>query len=138
MENATPNLREQGVQALREGNLDGAVDLLARAVMADGQDAEAQAFLGVAYSQKGLHPQAKRALQTAVELRPQEPHTRWSSSVPRHDGQQTNEGRATPRRYGLESRTQRFASIWLTFAEPAEPPKFMLPAANTFAPCRVS
>src|SRR5438270_8712925 len=71
MENATPNLREQGVQALREGNLDGAVDLRARAVMADGQDADAQAFLGVAYSQKGLHAQAKRALETAVELQPQ-------------------------------------------------------------------
>src|SRR5947207_10618442 len=81
MENATPNLREQGVQALREGNLDGAVDLLARAVMADGQDAEAQAFLGVAYSQKGLHPQAKRALQTAVELRPQEARYQFNLGV---------------------------------------------------------
>jgi hypothetical protein len=72
MESETPNLREQGVQALRDGNVDDAVDLLARAVMANGQDAEALAFLGVAYSQKGQHPQAKRALETAVELVPQE------------------------------------------------------------------
>ena len=72
MESATPNLREQGGQALRDGEIDRAVDLLARAVMTDGQDAEAEALLGVAYSQKGLHPQAKRALQTAIELRPQE------------------------------------------------------------------
>src|SRR5258707_10088776 len=72
METSTATLREQGLQALRDGDADGAVDHLARAVMADAQDAEAQAFLGVAYSQKGLHAQAKRALQTAVELRPQE------------------------------------------------------------------
>jgi uncharacterized RDD family membrane protein YckC len=70
MDTSTSTLRDQGVQALRQGNIDSAVDLLARAVMADSQDAEAQAFLGVAYSQKGLHVQAKRALQTAVELQP--------------------------------------------------------------------
>src|SRR5258707_14573348 len=81
MESATPNLREQGMQALREGNLDGAIDLLARAVMADDQDAEAQAFLGVAYSQKGLHAQAKRALQTAVDLRPQEVRFHFNMGV---------------------------------------------------------
>jgi uncharacterized RDD family membrane protein YckC len=81
MDTPTPSLREQGVQALREGNLDGAVDLLARAVMADGQDAEAQAFLGVAYSQKGLHAQAKRALETAISLRPQEPRFHFNEGV---------------------------------------------------------
>lgn len=81
MESATPSLREQGVQALRDGNVDGAIDFLARAVMADGQDAEAQAFLGVAYSQKGLQPQAKRALQTAVELRPEEARYQFNLGV---------------------------------------------------------
>src|SRR5438477_138406 len=53
MEALTLSLRDQGIEALRSGDTNGAVDLLARAVMADGQDAEAQAFLGVAYSQKG-------------------------------------------------------------------------------------
>jgi hypothetical protein len=72
MEGVSPSLREQGVQALRDGEIDRAVDLLARVVIADGQDAEAQALLGVAYSQKGLHAQATRALETAIELRPQE------------------------------------------------------------------
>jgi uncharacterized RDD family membrane protein YckC len=69
------SLREQGIQALREGNLDQAIDRLSRTLIADTQDAEAQMFLGIAYSQKGLHAPAKRALQTAVELRPQE--ARW-------------------------------------------------------------
>jgi tetratricopeptide (TPR) repeat protein len=81
METPTPSLREQGIQALREGNLDGAVDYLARAVMADGEDAEAQAFLGVAYSQKGLHAQATRALQTAISLQPQEARYRFNLGV---------------------------------------------------------
>jgi uncharacterized RDD family membrane protein YckC len=81
METPTPSLREQGMQALREGNLDTAVDLLARAVMADGQDADAQAFLGVAYSQKGLHAQATRALQTAISLQPQEPRYQFNLGV---------------------------------------------------------
>jgi hypothetical protein len=70
MDNPTPSLREQGIQALRAGNIDPAVDLLARAVIADPQDAEAQAFLGVAYSQKGMYAQAKRALDSAIELQP--------------------------------------------------------------------
>jgi uncharacterized RDD family membrane protein YckC len=72
MDGVGPSLREQGMQALRDGEIDRAVDLLARCVISDGQDAEAQALLGVAYSQKGLHAQATRALETAIELRPQE------------------------------------------------------------------
>jgi hypothetical protein len=81
MDNPTPSLREQGIQALRERQIDAAVDLLARAVMADARDAEAQAFLGVAYSQKGLHAQAKRALLTAVELQPRNAHHRFNLGV---------------------------------------------------------
>jgi uncharacterized RDD family membrane protein YckC len=70
MDSSTPSHRARGIQALRAGDLDQAIDLLARAVIADGRDGEAQAFLGVAYSQKGLHAQATRALQTAVDLEP--------------------------------------------------------------------
>lgn len=77
----TPSIREQGVQALREGNLDKAIDLLARAVMADDSDAEAKALLGVVYSQKGIHAQAARALRTAVELQPQNPNFRYNLGV---------------------------------------------------------
>lgn len=77
----TPSLREQGVQALHEGNLDKAIDLLARAVMADDKDAEAKALLGITYSQKGLHTQAKRALQTAVELHPNNANYRFNLGV---------------------------------------------------------
>ena len=72
METMTPSLREQGIRALREADLDRAADLLARAVIADGRDAEAQLLLGVVYSQKGLHAEAKRALQSAIDLRPHE------------------------------------------------------------------
>jgi uncharacterized RDD family membrane protein YckC len=81
METPDSSLREQGLQALRTGNLDSAIDLLARAVIADSQDAEAQALLGVAYCQKGLHAQATRALQTAVTLRPQEARFHYNLGV---------------------------------------------------------
>src|SRR5262249_41571081 len=74
-------LRDQGLQALREGNLEQAGDLLARAVMADGRDTEAQAILGVVYSQQGLHSQAIRALQTAVELAPHEARVPYNLGV---------------------------------------------------------
>src|SRR5438093_4544453 len=72
MESPTLSLKDHGLQALRAGNLDGAIDLLARAVMADSQDAEVLAFLGVAYSQTGQHAQAQRALQTAIAMQPQD------------------------------------------------------------------
>lgn len=67
-------LHQQAKQALREQRLNEAIDLLARAVMADDRDAEAKALLGVAYGQKGLYDQARRALQTACELQPLNPH----------------------------------------------------------------
>jgi len=78
---ATPSLRQQGMQALQEGNLDKATDLLARAVMADDKDNDAKAMLGIAYSQKGLHPQAKRALETAVQMEPQNANYRFNLGV---------------------------------------------------------
>jgi hypothetical protein len=78
MDPSTAPLRDQALQAMREGQIDKAIDLLARAVMRDDSDAEAKALLGVAYSQKGLHEQAKRALQTAVELQPQNPSFKFN------------------------------------------------------------
>jgi uncharacterized RDD family membrane protein YckC len=76
-------LRDQGLQALREGKLEDAAELLARAVMADGRDAEARACLGVVYSQRGLHAQAIRALQAAVELAPHESRFHYNLGVAR-------------------------------------------------------
>lgn len=65
--------KQQALQAMREQKLDEAVKLLVRAIIADDRDSEAKALLGLAYSQKGLHTQAIRALQTATELTPQNP-----------------------------------------------------------------
>src|SRR5437879_13725660 len=71
MDTPTPSPRAQGIQALREGQLDHAIDFLARAIAAESQDAEAQAYLGVAYSQKGLHARGRQALERAAALQPQ-------------------------------------------------------------------
>ena len=46
--------------------------------------------------------------------------------------------RGKPAAHGCESRAQRFVSIALMFFDPAAPPKFIVPAANTFAPRGVS
>jgi Flp pilus assembly protein TadD len=73
-----PSQRERGIQELREGNVDEAINLLIYVVAADAKDADATALLGVAYSQKGLHDPARRALQTAVELRPEDPSYRFN------------------------------------------------------------
>src|SRR5215216_3027685 len=81
MDSPTPSLRDQGMAALRDRDLDKAVDLLARAVMANDQDADAKALLGIAYCQKGLHAQAKRALQTAIELQPNNANFKYNLGV---------------------------------------------------------
>lgn len=78
METSAPSPREQGIAALREGDLDRAIDCLGRAVALDDRDAEARACLGVAYSRKGLHAQAKQLLQAAVELQPQNARYRFN------------------------------------------------------------
>jgi tetratricopeptide (TPR) repeat protein len=70
MESSTSSVREQGVQAFRAGQIEAAIELLSRAVAADGDDAEAQAVLGLACSQKGLHARARQALETAAALAP--------------------------------------------------------------------
>src|SRR5713101_6133577 len=81
METMIPPLRQQGIQALHEGNLDEAIDRLLGVVAEDDQDSDALAFLGVAYSQRGMHAEAKRALQTAVHLRPQEARYHFNLGV---------------------------------------------------------
>lgn len=78
METSAPSPREQGIAALREGDLDRAIDCLGRAVALDDRDAEARACLGVAYSRKGRHAQAKQVLQAAVELQPQSARYRFN------------------------------------------------------------
>src|SRR5262249_5741502 len=81
METPDGSPREQGVQALRAGRVDEAIELLAQAVAADGRDAEAHAFLGVAHSQKGCHTRARQSLQSAVALAPGNPHYRFNLGV---------------------------------------------------------
>jgi uncharacterized RDD family membrane protein YckC len=77
----TPTVREHGIQALQDGNLDRALDLLGRAVSADGGDAEARAFLGIAYSQTNRHGEARRTLEEAVALQPRDPRFRFNLGV---------------------------------------------------------
>ena len=68
------SLRAEGLQALREKNFDRAIELLAQVVMANEQDAEARAALGWAYSEKGLHEPAVRALRSAASTQPSSPN----------------------------------------------------------------
>src|SRR4051812_17622655 len=67
---ASAALRQQGIDALRAGQLDSAIEILTRCLMTSPEDGEAQACLGVAYSQKGLHEQALRMLDLAVQKQP--------------------------------------------------------------------
>lgn len=76
-----PSLREQGLQALREGDDPRAIDLLTRAVLTDDRDAEARACLGIAYSRKGRHEPALRLLREAVDLSPESPNFRFNLGV---------------------------------------------------------
>lgn len=62
MEVLTLTDRERGIEALRQGDLDGAARWLRGAVGADGEDAEAHAFLGIACSQRGEHEEAVQAV----------------------------------------------------------------------------
>jgi tetratricopeptide (TPR) repeat protein len=77
----THSLRDQGLQALRDGDDTRAIDLLTRAVLSDDRDAESRACLGIAYSRKGLHPQAIRLLQETVGLAPDSPNYRFNLGV---------------------------------------------------------
>lgn len=69
--------RDEGIRELEQGDLDRALDLLARAAVEDGRDARARAFLAVAYSRKGLAAQARRTIQNALELQPSNSEFRY-------------------------------------------------------------
>jgi hypothetical protein len=75
------SLREQGIQALREGDDDRAIDLLTRAVLVDSRDAEARACLGITASRKGLHVRAISALREAVSLEPENSNFHYNLGV---------------------------------------------------------
>jgi tetratricopeptide (TPR) repeat protein len=64
------NLTVLGRVRFSEGNLDGALDALDRAVKLNPQNAQIQNFLGVALAQKGLRVQAETAFRKAVEIDP--------------------------------------------------------------------
>lgn len=97
METLTLTERERGIQALRQGDLHGAAGFLRGAVSADGRDAEAQAFLGIACSQTGAHEDAVRALRHAVELQPSEPRYRFNLGVALENGGETEAAAAAYR-----------------------------------------
>jgi uncharacterized RDD family membrane protein YckC len=81
MEPSGAGLRQQGLQALRAGEVDRAIELLARAAEVDPADAEATALLGVAYSQGERHAEAARVLQAAVARQPTNPNYRFNLGV---------------------------------------------------------
>ncbi len=64
------NLTVLGRVRFGEGNLDGALDALGRAVKLDPQNPQIQNFLGVALAQKGLRVQAETAFRKAVQIDP--------------------------------------------------------------------
>lgn len=88
------SLRDQGLQALRDGEDTRAIDLLTRAVLTNDRDAEARGCLGIAYSRRGLHEQAIRLLRETVELAPDSPNFRFNLGVALDRSGQPEEARA--------------------------------------------
>ncbi len=68
-----PSTREAAFEALRSGNLEQALPLLSQLVEEHPSDAEAQAYLGVAYGHLGMHEQATGCLAEATRLAPAVP-----------------------------------------------------------------
>lgn len=123
METPGREYREQGIRALEENALDRALDLLSRAVMADGRDAEAKCFLAVVYSRKGLGAQARRTIQNALELQPGNADFRyWLGTILERDGD--TEGAAIAYRECLRRRPDHAsaaARLELMGVEPLRP-----------------
>lgn len=67
---AVPTAYDEGVQARKLGNLDQAVELLARAVSDEPQNADAWLMYGLALRDVGRAEDARRALKRALELAP--------------------------------------------------------------------
>jgi hypothetical protein len=63
--------REDGIQALKTGDLKRALQLLTQAVKEHPQDAQSFAYLGTAYGQAGHFPQAVECFRSAARLTPQ-------------------------------------------------------------------
>lgn len=63
-------LRQLGMDALKQGQFDAAVDAFSQLLATAPNNVEALAGLGMAYSQKGQHAQALPLLDQAVELKP--------------------------------------------------------------------
>lgn len=65
------SLRDQGAQALKSGNPQAALPLLAQAVQQNPQDPQTHAYLGTAYAQLGQFEKAVQSLAQASRLAPQ-------------------------------------------------------------------
>ena len=81
MAQGDPSLRQQGLQALQEGRLKDALELLQQAAAAQPDDGGAQALLGAVHSQLGQHEEARSALTTAVALEPNAQSHRFNLAV---------------------------------------------------------
>jgi Flp pilus assembly protein TadD len=74
-------LRRQGMDALHRGEPQIAINLLGQYLAGSPHDAPAQAMLGIAYSRKGLHPEAIQRLDRAVVLSPLEAGLHYNRGV---------------------------------------------------------
>lgn len=70
--------RDSGIQALRNGDLKTAIQHLSAATQHDPRDAQAFAYLGMAYGQSNLPREAALALREAVRLSPSSAPLRYN------------------------------------------------------------
>lgn len=63
-------LSQEGVQLLKERQLDAAIEKFNQALQANPQSAEAYRYLGLAYGQKNLWAEASQVLQKALAYQP--------------------------------------------------------------------
>ena len=77
----SPVIRQLAVSAFATGNPETALDSLVRAVAADGTDGEARSLLGIAYSLTERHADARRLMEEALELLPDDVTLRYNAGV---------------------------------------------------------
>ncbi len=119
--------RQEGIQALQAGQLDAAIDAFFRCLQSEPNDVEAQALIGVAYSQKGLHQQALRMLDQAARTQPGSAIIRFNHAVALERAGRAPEAIAAFREAlrldpYLEPARARLHALDLTVPDPPPPP----------------
>jgi len=89
-----PNPLQMGLEKLRQGQLDDAIQLLQNAVQAEPGDAQAHAYLGVAYCQKKEFDASIRELLEARKLDPSSASIAFNLGVAYHSSGDANQARA--------------------------------------------